>query len=199
MPNFGCRAAASAISDSAVAREFIMGIPCLPTRLHASRARTAFLWAARTSRGDAGRTLIPPTRVMAGVVMAFVSGISAYPSTSVRKDLSLEHGPPPAPRRHHGGVLSSTFLATRCFRSLPSPKCNFDGAFLRASLTSFSVNDMTLPVSVQNAPTSIKSSRPAWYTSSASELSFGMGFAGSNLILCSLTFSWTLGAKLLSW
>src|SRR5512136_1038385 len=36
MPNFGCVAAASAMSDSAVAREFMMGIPWRPTLLHAS-------------------------------------------------------------------------------------------------------------------------------------------------------------------
>src|SRR4030042_568639 len=99
IPNFGCNAAASAMSDSAVASEFIIGIPCLPTLLHASLARTAFLCAASTSRGDAGLTRMPPTRVIAGVVMALVSGISAYPSTSVRNDLSLEQAPPPAPRR----------------------------------------------------------------------------------------------------
>ena len=65
------------MSDSAVDREFIIGMPSRPTLLHVSLASTAFLWAPRISRGDDGLILMPPTRVIAGVVMPFVSGISA--------------------------------------------------------------------------------------------------------------------------
>ena len=65
------------MSDSAVDSEFMMGMPSRPTLLHVSLARTAFLIAPSISSGDAGRILIPPTRVIAGVVIPFVSGISA--------------------------------------------------------------------------------------------------------------------------
>ena len=114
-------------------------------------------------------------------------------------DLSLEHAPPPAPRRHHGGVLSPTFLARSVFRSRPSPSSISSGASAMPRLISFSENEMTLAVLVQYAPTSASRSTAASNMSSAREPSSGIGVFGSNLILYSLTFSWTFGANRRSW
>ncbi len=99
-----------------------MGKPGLPTLLVASLAKTAFLIAPNASRGDFGRILKPLTEVKAGVVIELVCGIEAYPSTKLRKVSSDDTGPPPAPRKHQGGVLSSGFLGIRVPASLPSPK-----------------------------------------------------------------------------